>query len=114
MLNGRRSLAVQSNGHYSDPPFAQSAGAIEYTTLEDTKQSNGDIPAMLELWGVWHTPSLPSLPDPLWPKVVVPDRVLSMGLKELNCVLEIELFICIKIDLALNNLQWLFHLTKPI
>ena len=34
---------------------------------------------MLELWGMRSTPSLPSLPDPLWPGVVAPDRVLSMG-----------------------------------
>ena len=31
--------------------------------------------------------SWPSLPDPLWPVVVSPDRVLSMGQTELNCVL---------------------------
>ena len=53
----------------------------------DTKQSDGEVPVMLELWGMQSTPSLPSLPDPLWPGVVVPDRVLSMGQIELNCVL---------------------------
>ena len=42
---------------------------------------------MLELWGIWSTPSLPSLPGPLWPGVVAPDRVLSMGKIELNGVL---------------------------
>ena len=45
----------------------------------DTKQSDGEIPAVLELWGMRSTPSLPSLPGPLWPGVVVPDRSLSMG-----------------------------------
>ena len=34
-----------------------------------------------------YTPSLPLLPDPLWPGVVEPDRVLSMGQIERNCVL---------------------------
>ena len=34
---------------------------------------------MLELWGMWSTPSLLSLQDPLWLGVVAPDRVLSMG-----------------------------------
>ena len=29
-------------------------------------------------------PSLPSLPGPLWPKVVAPDRVLSMSPSELS------------------------------
>ena len=33
---------------------------------------------MLELWGTWSAPSLPSLPGPLWPRVVVTDRVPSM------------------------------------
>ena len=45
----------------------------------DTKQSDGEVPAMLELWGMRRTPSLPSLPGPLWPGVVAPDRALSMG-----------------------------------
>ena len=31
----------------------------------DTKQSDGEVPVMLELWGMWSTPSLPLLPGPL-------------------------------------------------
>ena len=42
----------------------------------DTKQSKGEVPIMLELWGMQSTPSLPSLPGPVWHRVV-----------ELNCVL---------------------------
>ena len=42
---------------------------------------------MLELWVMWSTLSLPLLPDLLWPGVVAPDRVLSMGQIEVNCVL---------------------------
>ena len=38
---------------------------------------------MLELWGMQSTPSLPSLPGTLWPGVVAPDSVLSMGQIEL-------------------------------
>ena len=72
--------------------IGQSAGAVEYTaSLQrgktppnecpgyDTKQSDGEVPAVLELWGMQSTPSLPLLPGPLWPGVVVPDRALSMG-----------------------------------
>ena len=66
------------------------------------------------------TPSLPSLPGPLWPGVVAPDRVLSKGQIELSSVFMLngivwkELFICIKMNLALNNLQSLMcHKTKP-
>ncbi len=81
---------------------------------------------------MWSIPTLSSHPGPLWPGVVTLDRVLFMGQIELNCALmlnwivwngtvfgietvylhktelfEIELFICIKMDLALNNLQCL-------
>ena len=42
---------------------------------------------MLERWEMRSTPSLPSLPGSLYPGVVAPDRVLSMGLIELNFVL---------------------------
>ena len=42
---------------------------------------------MLGHWGTWSTPSLLSLPGPLWPEVVAPDRVLSIGQIELNFVL---------------------------
>ena len=45
----------------------------------DTKQFDGEVSVMLELWGMWSTPSLPLLPSLLWPGVVVPDRVLSMA-----------------------------------
>ena len=31
----------------------------------DTKQSDGEVPAILELWGMRSTPSLPSLTGPL-------------------------------------------------
>ena len=36
---------------------------------------------------MWSTPSLTSLTGPLWPGVVAPDRVLSIGPIELNCIL---------------------------
>ena len=42
---------------------------------------------MLELWGMRSTPSVPSLPGPLWPGVVALDMVLFIGKIELNCVL---------------------------
>ena len=38
---------------------------------------------MLEFWGMWGTLSLPSLPDPLWSRVVALNRVLSMDQKVL-------------------------------
>ena len=45
------------------------------------------VPVMLELWRMQSTSLLPSLPGPLWPGLVAPDRVLSMGQIEINCVL---------------------------
>ena len=74
--------------------LSQLAEAVEYTDrnsaegldsppnecpVYDTKQSDGEVPVMLELWGIQSTPSLPSLPGPLWPGLVAPDRALSMG-----------------------------------
>ena len=52
----------------------------------DTKQSDGEVLVMLELWGMRSTFSLPTLPGPLWSGMVVSDRVLSTGQIELNYV----------------------------
>ena len=49
----------------------------------DIKQSDDEAPVMLVLWGIQSTPLLPLLPGPLWPGVVAPDKVLSMGQIEL-------------------------------
>ena len=75
--------------------MAQLAGAAEYTDVispnkcsgYDTKQSNGEAPVMLELWGMRINPLLPPLGGPHLPGVVVPDRVLSMGRIKLNRIL---------------------------
>ena len=80
--------------------YAQLAGHEEYTNCisakgyptspnkcpgYETKQSDGEASAMLELWGMQSTFSLQLRSGPLWPEVVAPDRVLSMG--------QIELFV---------------------
>ena len=49
----------------------------------DIKTSDSEIP-FLEFWGIQSIPSLHLLPDPLWPGVVVPLRVLYMGQIELS------------------------------
>ena len=46
----------------------------------DTKQSDGEVPAVLEIWGMRSTPSLPLLPGPLWPGVIAPDKGPIYGL----------------------------------
>ena len=53
----------------------------------DTKQSDGEVPAMQELCGMRGTPSLPSLPGPLWPEVVAPDMGPIYGLNRTNGIL---------------------------
>ena len=64
------------NIQYSLVYVAKLAGIVEYTDCTsadpankclgyDIKQSDGEVPVMLELWGMWSTPSLPSLPGPL-------------------------------------------------
>ena len=81
--------------------MAQSAVVEEYTNCisiegqyspnecpdTNTKQSDGEAPVMLELWGMRSTSLLPSLSGPLWPGEVAPDRILSMGQRELNSIL---------------------------
>ena len=62
-------------------------GKIPPTSILHMKQSDGEVPVMLDLWGMWSTPSLPSL---LWPEVVAPNRALSMVLIELICVLMLK------------------------
>ena len=51
----------------------------------NTKQSDGEDLVMLKLWRMRNTLFLPSLPGPLWPRVIASDRVPSMGQIELNC-----------------------------
>ena len=72
--------------------LAQLTGAVEYTDClfaegkfsnecpeNDTNQSDGEAPVMLELWRMRSTLLLRSLPYPFWPGVVAPGRILSMG-----------------------------------
>ena len=72
--------------------MAKSAGGVEYTDCisaegedspiecpgYDTKQSDGDVPVMQELWGMRSTSLLPSIPGPPWPGVIAPDRALRV------------------------------------
>ena len=53
----------------------------------DSKQSDCEVPVMLELWGMQSIPLLSLLQGPLWSVVVAPDSVLSMDHIEQNCVL---------------------------
>ena len=73
----------------------------------DTKQSDGEVLVILDLWGMWSVPSLPSLPGPLWPWVVVSNRVQSMEQIELNWV-----FILNRIDW--NRTVLTFKLCKTV
>ena len=43
------------------------------------KQTHGEALVMLELWEMQSNPSVASFPGPLWPGVVAPHWVLSMG-----------------------------------
>ena len=53
----------------------------------DTKQSDGKVLAMLELWGMRSTPSFTSLPGPLWAGVVAPNKGPIYGLNRTNSML---------------------------
>ena len=91
-------MVLESKHHYPGYPnitFALSAGAVKYTNIlcggvsnsppnefpgYDTKQSDGEVTVMLELWVMRSTPLLPLLPGPLWPGVVIPDKGAIYGL----------------------------------
>ena len=68
----------------------------------DTKQSDGEASVVLELWGMQSTSSLPSLTGQLWLAMVAPDRVLSRGQIELNCVLMLNWIAWNRTDLTLK------------
>ena len=53
----------------------------------DAKQTDVEVPVMLKPRGMQNTFLLLSIPGPLWPGVVAPDRFISMGQIELNCVI---------------------------
>ena len=60
---------------------------------------------MPDIWGMRSTPLLPTFPDPLWPGVVAPDRVQSMGQIELNCVLMLNWIVWNRTVLTFNCVQ---------
>ena len=74
----------------------QSAWAVEYTdcisetsktlptSVLDMIVNNGKAPVMLALWEICNTSLLPSLPGPLEPGVVAPDKVLSIYMEVLK------------------------------
>ena len=74
----------------------------------DTKQSDSEFPG-----GMWSSFSLPLLPGSFGTRVVAPDRVLSMGQIERNCVLVLNWIAWNRIVLTfelhnakLNCLKW--------
>ena len=81
------------NRQYYQQQFAQSTGVQNIPTaplqrgktppnvcpVYDTKQSDAEVPVMLDAALMQSTPSLPSLPGPLRPGMAVHDRALSMG-----------------------------------
>ena len=73
--------------HDQAPPLSRGVRPVSKRVIwYDTKQSDNEVQVMLEHWGMRSTPSLPSLPDPLRPRVIAPDRVLSIGEMALNCI----------------------------
>ena len=62
----------------------------------DTKQSDGGVPVILELWGMQSTPSLLLLPGPLWTGVVAPDKGPIYGPNRTNCILMLNWIVWIR------------------
>ena len=55
------------------------------------KESVEEAPVMPEPLGMLSTSSLILLSGSLWPRVVAPNRVISIGQIDLNCVLMLNL-----------------------
>ena len=84
-LQNTPTVCLQRSKTPNECPVAQSTGAAEFIDCisaeesdflfeslgYDTKQSDGEVPVMLELWGMRSTPSLASLPGSLWLWVVL-------------------------------------------
>ena len=71
----------------------------------DTKQSDGEVPVMLEPGGMQSTLSLPSLPGSLWPIVVAPDKGPIYWLNRTK--LHTWIFVHMKILIfCLSNIAW--------
>ena len=71
---------------YTNCFSAEELDPTNYCPGYDTKQSDVEFPVILELWGMQSTHSLPSLLGLFWPIGLVPDRVISMGQIEINCI----------------------------
>ena len=67
-----------------------------------TKQSDGEVPLMLGLWGMPSTPSLPLLPGPLWPGMVAPDKGPIYRLNRTKQWLAFTVFMHLNCVLTLN------------
>ena len=63
---------IFSNNHQLTHMWWEPAPSNKYPAY-DSRLSDGEAP------GMRSTPSLPSLPGPLWPGVVASDRVLYLG-----------------------------------
>ena len=68
----------------------------------DSKQSDGEVPAMIKLWGMWSTSLLPSFPGPLWLKVVALDKGPIYGLNRTKRWLAFTVFIHLNCVFMLN------------
>ena len=97
---GKRERSVNTSLCFTSA-FLQSAGVVEYTDCfsaegyespprcnkcpgYDTKQSDSQVPVMLELWGMRNTLLFLLFLGPLLSRVVAPDRVLSRAQIELT------------------------------
>ena len=70
-------------GHLRDWVAQLHSITKEFVSLEWHYIASGGEASVLGLWRMWSTPLLPLLQGPLWPGVIVPVRVLSIGKTDL-------------------------------
>ena len=64
---------------YTDSTFADRLDVLNECPRYDTKQSDDEVPVLLELRGIQGTPSLPFLQGPLKSELVAPDWAQCIG-----------------------------------
>ena len=83
------SVLEKKTSFWSEDGLIFSVRALNYYKVQELEVFLVGHLTTFEIWGVWSIPSLLLLLGPLWPRVVVSVRVLSMTLNRSICKLSV-------------------------
>ena len=75
----RQLVEEKENSEFKPVKLRLKIDLVSYSARAEGLVNMDSTRRMLELWEMWSTSSLPSLPHLLWPRVVALDRILFMG-----------------------------------